>query len=300
MTDTIVILNAVALDWLTLTTHSEDAYNYARRTLRNAADSLSIPLKSGRRMQYNGEESSYHFAGKGEQKGKDHYLVQVWGARAETEGADLLFDNDFSAYYKCTRMDVQWTNERPRPVDLPRMGALLEEAPASSWRFVGRRPRVDWYHNADKKHSLYIGSRTSHRMWRMYNKELEDGLHVRVEIEYKGPLAEQARDGYAEDRKMGLARLLHSEWFSLPDAACIFIPELADLHNLTGDRICVDYSQPELTGTVNWIMQAVCPAVERMMGTQYHAEVTEVLLNALGMMDTDGVLTPKYSRLMAD
>lgn len=287
---TLAYMGAPAIDWLTLVTFNKDAADWARRTLHSDARVLGEELAVAKRMQYVGNASSFFFVGEADQGGKRHYLIQLWGARAHDHGSTLVREPDFGPLFKCTRMDVQWTNERPGPVDLPAMGERLREAPSNAWMFVGNRPRVDFYNNEDKKHTLYIGSRQSARMFRIYNKQFEDGLHVRVEVEYKSALAEIARDMYVSDPRQGLSRLLQSEWEALPKIATVYIPHLDSIADMSVERITVDYSQPELTATVNWVYHSVCPAIERLVKTEYAYEVVEALMEAMG---AEGVRSEK-------
>jgi hypothetical protein len=136
----------------------------------------SIPKwRNGFWLQYKGWYGDTSFYGVGEQNMKRHYVFRTAG-----NSSSVLFGlaDRFSELY-CTRIDVQVTIKTPHGYnpfsvygiqkDLTPGKVTIIESPTGS--------------------TIYIGSRTSDKFLRLYEKHYEDGEYLRLEFEFKGKLA---------------------------------------------------------------------------------------------------------------
>lgn len=136
----------------------------------------SIPKwRSGFWLQYKGWYGDTSFYGVGEQSKRRHYVFRTSGS-----SSSVLFDlaDMFDAVY-CTRIDVQVTIKLP-PQYNPfiiyeshknneKLGVTIIDSPTGS--------------------TIYFGSRTSDKFARLYEKNYQEGKHLRLEFEFKGKLA---------------------------------------------------------------------------------------------------------------
>lgn len=179
----------IGVDWMTLTTKDpQRALEWAEAFSAVAAQEQTRGHKWGdaRFFGYVGQSCGHVFYG----KRSDGALVRLSSAIAEECGA--LFSPDAC---HCTRIDLQVTVElaTAAPYLLERMYEAATEAPKK----VGRAVGYTLIKASDGSRTLYVGSRTSARYGRIYDKGMEQtlgqpGKLMRFELEVKDDLADQA------------------------------------------------------------------------------------------------------------
>lgn len=189
-----MILNKAQIDWLTLTTFSEEIAGQWRQYVSEASDKEP---KLKRRENYRGFEVSAMggtwFFGHGKQKGTDHFMMQVSGQAAEgcfsRFGGDVVHNGA-----RCSRIDIQITIEQPDKWSQVKLIAECEEA--------GLKPEVKRSSGEyGELITVYTGKRTSGRLNRTYQKEGKNGERwVRFETEFGRNYAHAVAGGLATER----------------------------------------------------------------------------------------------------
>lgn len=165
--DTITV-QTVMIDWLTVTSNLKGKYLHWKRKQGKG--------HKQKRMQYEGRVSDKGaFVGRGLQNDEIHYMTQASGEWA-TEWAARILPAGVS---NCTRLDIQVTIEYDDPHNSSATKDVL--------KFAGIPMSVTSI-SSDSGDTTYIGSRTSQRMMRIYQKG--QGL-IRFEWEFKGGVAAQ-------------------------------------------------------------------------------------------------------------
>lgn len=166
---------APEVDWLTLATYRFTAYT---DTVAQIMRHYSQKRRPGRWLQYDGWKIDGLFWGHALQSnGREHYIVRVSGAYC-TEFLSWFLPSSLADSFYSTRVDLQVTNARPDWWNVRQeYDRLTEEGRAASMI------------ESETGSTLYIGSRTSDRFCRIYEKELGGCKMLRLEIECKGDLS---------------------------------------------------------------------------------------------------------------
>lgn len=257
----IMLVNEVELDWLTLTSFDVDVYTRWRQY--QEAYALE-PLREERRMQYVGATGNSLFVGRGRQNEYRHHMLQASGAAATIVAPAIVH-----LPAKCTRIDLQTTVRLPGDFSAAYIATDIRE-----WRGPGRPRTVTLVQSGDHRDTIYIGSRNSRRLIRLYIKPDWDGVPwLRLEVEYKRELADGAWSEYrsAVDKYDAMRALLAGEYDAVPGLADAC--GMAMKAVLRGDR-----GRPEgreITGessTLRWLGRQVEPALVRAMHDHEHGE----------------------------
>lgn len=279
-----VVVGSVALDWLTLTTFDAESFNDAVRLLSAhiADDWLSAKI-----MQYEGLRAPGAFFGVGQQQSVPHYMVRLSGSVAQSFFmAASNYPRVLSAF-RCTRVDVQYTHTAIPSVRLGDVGDLLRNA---DWRHhKGRRPRIDYYSNDSGLDTLYIGSRSSVRLQRIYIKQVDDDRFLRWEVEYKEDLAANLWSALLEVGLSVLPGILAGEIAVVPLSVC---PEFMDMVSAVGDnpqRLKLYRDDSEPLKSIVWLWSSVLPCVRRLQSNdgKVRVMVRQFLLRAFLGEDVD-------------
>lgn len=171
---------AAQVDWLTIASYKFKSYTQVAAWVRSK---YGTTWKRSKWLQYEGFTNGSIFYGKAQQTNKEeHYIVKVSGLMASdflTHFRQLHFADTFY----CTRIDIQRTI--PRPVWwIPRevKDAIHNEGVVCSMV------------ESDTGSTVYIGSRSSGRFVRLYEKDMSKAKFVRLEIELKGGHSRNAYD----------------------------------------------------------------------------------------------------------
>jgi len=175
-------LNRIMADYVTLTTFDSDRVDDIVSEMELSQGVASSHWTKKRIPRYNGGTISGVFVGRGTQKGKEHFIIQSSGARADT----LIKLPEIKGVSNCTRIDIQMTIECAN-VDFLMQSHLKN----TDWTTIINSPSGATY---------YLGSRQSMRYWRIYQKESNDGTKLlRFEVELKGAVGHAAWQLVRED-----------------------------------------------------------------------------------------------------
>ena len=195
-------LSVTQCDYLTLTSREERFIEFWHRQAQEHARFAGTELKTKNVMQYQGvlakTPSGTIFAGSGYQSHSLHHLVRVSG-----ELANMLLKYAASqfrqGYVNCKRIDLQVTIEEPDKW--------------SQWHFFNRikkagRLTPGWVESKAGRignaETVYVGSRNSQRMTRVYVKGSSEGTRLlRLETEYKGQRANFVMRGVCDGEVLG-------------------------------------------------------------------------------------------------
>ena len=118
---------------------------------------------------------------------RDHYMLRCSGGAAER--AFYVLPDNKDTGIRCTRIDLQITI----PIDWDYSARRLRDSIESAKCLrQGPRPGLTLLENADGLDTIYIGSRSSGRLIRIYVKPTDHESCLRLEVEFKGDLAQAA------------------------------------------------------------------------------------------------------------
>jgi hypothetical protein len=200
-------------------------------------------------------------------------MLQVPGMLAEQ--AALLLD-DVRGVLHVSRFDLQVTipiEGAPHPKDLYSVLSKPEEYP---WQQPGRPPRVTLLTNSEGGETIYIGSRTSDIMQRIYIKHMEGRQYVRYEIECKGRLARALDEqGILLDKDVQ-ATFARSVLAGMPgEAQQLTMPFRSKIGQGQGTLVRSGYKASE-EATMQWYATTVIPSLKRAMEGRFRDEVIAV------------------------
>lgn len=249
------IITAAGIDYLTLTTTSEltskDQYDYFLPILAEDLQAGFKPVKAGSHG-YVGVRTRHAFlADNGTRQ-----LLEVSGERAE-QTFNFAREQDH-----CARLDIQVT-VRISPGAVNRWLDAAERVAQAHPAVRGRKPVVHSLHGADGNETVYIGSKKSDVLIRLYDKFRESGKEhykdcVRLEVQLRNKPATAV---WRECGQRALAQrfLLQVLFFYLNRAG------------ITTDWIAADWSYvrpPKDTNTkedtfLGWCVTQIAPALKR-------------------------------------
>jgi len=159
------------VDYLRIATWELKAYTHLSAKIRSNFHGKWEPRHWLQYAGYGNADASI-FMGSGEQQGERHYVFQCSGQKSqEFFGFIMGLGLSNTAIY-CTRLDIQQT--------IPHPPVLLRKV----FKQNGRKAKT-WIESDSQ--TIYIGSRTSDRFTRLYQKI--DQHFLRLEHELKGKLA---------------------------------------------------------------------------------------------------------------
>jgi len=263
----LVNVGAVAVDYLTLTTYSAEAFSRAVELIHKHTPREE--MRGARLMQYTGYKGGNYFYGSGIQVDQEHYLLRLSGSASHYFLEAALASpglRGLMGFFNCTRIDVQYTHpEQFSGIDLP---GVCEYLRLVEWpKHRGKRPAVEMFNSDDGLHTLYIGSRSSPRFQRLYVKEV-DGLRLlRYEVEYKGSgVRALAAKLYAVIVDQGLELLVNvlvGEFDQLP-LGDEFAPLAAALTGPPSLRLKIVKDPSSTDKTLRWLSSSVASAIRRL------------------------------------
>lgn len=252
-----LLLDTVLIDWLTVTSFDEQFLNHWDGKLRQ--------IGSGRReaktLQYEGTwwdiEGGRAFIGSAIQKGVLHHMLRLTGYAAENykEG---VFSQIRQGFATVTRIDLQCTREVSERWSQWDMLVRLKQ----------RKKMVGWIESKTQGRgyeTVYIGSRNSERMTRVYIKSADSPRLLRMETEYKGGRAAKIGRMLARGDRAGdfLAYELEKTIGDKNGLTKLFLPALSGF-NATSPRVVPDRSIEKTSG---WLLSSALPAFIRVINS---------------------------------
>jgi len=253
------VLNYVGVDWSTVTTKEPTRYaEWKEAFVACAAQEQAAGYKwaKGAILGYKGEQAGRVFLG----ERSDGAMLRISGSAADKYF--WLFSPDGA---HTTRIDLCANVV----MDLPKTDMLSKmyvKALATPNR-EGRPTKLSLLVNSDGGSTLYVGSRSSARYGRIYDKGVEEGTHApgliyRFELEIKDVMADQAvrlmAQSSAQDRTM--LSLIHNFFTERG----IPVP----WRQPAGEgRLNLPYVPQNDVGSVKWLQGPVASTVARLVGT---------------------------------
>ena len=189
-----MILDAVDIDWLTLTTYEPDASDRMLEHFQEEVSQAEIihgdkfkgVKHDAKKLQYRGMSISAPghgslFIGSGMQRARKHHMLMASGGYGSSAMVTHQDDIQFGPS-RCTRIDLQLTVDEPRGWDQTALFARTKQ----------RGKTAGYVESAGQTGPLatvYIGSRQSESFIRIYQKESGEDRYLRFEVEFKGSKA---------------------------------------------------------------------------------------------------------------
>jgi hypothetical protein len=262
-----ITLNTVLVDWLTLTTWSVSLWYDVLNEWTDVTNQRELTIEPVLLMGYSGfsyngvwfVQREHH---EGEHAGHIHMMIRVSGSRSH-EFTQFLREKKKSlniAGFKCTRLDLQITIEGNLT---PARGIVNLLRAYDGWG-RGIPPKITLIEGDNN--TVYIGSRTSERYVRFYEKENDYDKLVRFEIEYKGSQAEQLFPVVLHNPKNG-KRALHGFYEKLPEGLSRFYPAFYAfrLWFIHSDSLPIR-TIPKDSNTIHWLKNQVDSAIRKLAG----------------------------------
>lgn len=267
-------LHTWGLDWLTTTTASARTQTsfkvfWARKTPQ--LERLGYKQKKGGFQGYNGISCGPLFLG----ERPDGMLIRASGHLSKE-----LYDSLDLTDCKATRVDVQATIEFPSYK--ANVAELLGDTRQAAARAAGQKmkPKQHLDMGYGDGDTLYIGSRSSPRFGRVYDKmkQADDGSFLncwRFELEYKRLMAPKIIQVLAGEREVenAILDILEGQFMDWGLPLGISAAPLVVAGSI-GRR------QPDTDRSMTWLRNQVAPTVERLLGTIAPHEI----MTALGLL----------------
>lgn len=271
-----MITDRPAIDWLTLTTNSTRAAIEIDAIINSIVGATVTMEKTI--GGYNGRVGDGFFIGEGVQKGSQHFMINLYGPLA-----DKYMFHPLKVPADCTRIDLQVTVEWPfgnsNNMFIESSPIMVESEIERGQRARKIRPILD---PLDGFCTLYVGSKTSKKFYRIYIKGDEDtGLFIRFETVFKGKKG-LAKKVYFEvsENPSSMVRFLAGELGTLP-----YTPITNEFFRyfglLAGDVLPQGRERPTPQKTLNWIVRQVMPAFKRVIGNEDTRFTAGVILEDL-------------------
>lgn len=269
------IVNRVACDWVTLTTSERYVYNEFVQMVGESVDWKAT--SSQKRLQYSGIGGDGFFYGVGIQDGSPHYMMILSGLLAG-QLLPVWAGRQSARLCNCTRFDIQITipkNWKERETSGIGRDILARQREGTSRTGAALSVKMVVSDRANDD-TVYLGSRTSDRFIRIYDKVSEGVAYLRYELEVKGRTVARLWDEYLT----GASAL--PVWLrgSIPDyARTVF-----ELHQVIAaigandtDRSWIETGTSDWETKKAWLNEQVRPALVRAAIEGNRDEVLEWL-----------------------
>ena len=211
--------------------------------------------------QYRGLRSGQIFAGVAEQANEIHGLLDVSG---EESHAMMTWEAPRGLEVKCTRLDLQITipiekEYEYRARDFKDALEQTDWSSANCIRIHKRRLKLVEGPTEEGLDTLYIGSRSSDRLARVYVKEDVDGdQYLRFEVEFKSARAELVFRTCVDDGK-NVAAILKGEWDRIPPVEIPAWKQIGSVlaEYMSGMHVSVPRSATEKASRYVWFVETV-------------------------------------------
>jgi len=251
------------IDWITLTTFEGSAWGHWNSIMQEAA---KVEKKEDKAGLYEGyawaTKRGRGFIGSGLQAGRDHIMLRCGGMLSnELHNEKRIRQGILEGWSKCTRVDLQIT--------------ARQQEGWSQWRFFNRAKKSGFLTNIISSMSglnnrelstVYIGSRSSDVMVRVYQKEDEEGnLYLRFEIEMKGAKSKAVYRAICRGEiDIGSLILHRLQIISDNQLSAHFESLLSDF--ISGD-VKPEKIVKSISKTEKWLLDTVLPAFTRVVNS---------------------------------
>lgn len=282
----------VGVDYLTLTSRESTRYLEWKEAFNFCAaeeQARGNKWHDARLLGYEGEQCGHVFIG----KRTDGYMARLSSGAADHYG--LLFSPDAC---HCTRIDLQVTLEFewPQPEMLRKAYEFAKVQPVKN----GRPPLYTRLENSLGGGTLYVGSRSSMRYGRIYDKGVEElsqvaGKTYRWELEVKDTLADQAvamLTGGGENQRQILGIL--GDFFSTRALPVHWnIPSMEEHFEIP--RVTI-----EDAGSLRWLAGPVAKTFARLAATVGFEEALRAVLASCCNETTDTAIIHTMAEIFTE
>lgn len=276
------IVGRVSVDWITLTTYDRMVFNGLVELCESYVDYNTST--SQKRMQYSGIGGQGFFFGAGKQRGDDHYMLVLSGIQAAIL-VPTLATSMFARLASCTRIDVQLT--LPVIEGARKTGELAHEIRRGLSEGVGRvgkRPSVAvWDNETGTGDTIYIGSRSSDKFVRIYDK-FGDGIQfLRYEGEFKRGVADRIWTEFC-DNESALSNWLASTIVQPIRELREFSEIVEVIEARKTSDVWIEVEPKDDERTLRWLRKQVTPAAVRLSMTDLRQELLDWLRDLQSMV----------------
>lgn len=288
-----MITDTTAMDWMTITGFEREPMKQLASVMRNRLRLDSEKPRSGKWLQYEGNTwvAKSVFMGAAVVDNREHFLLRVSGEHAEDarSGLPAVASAIRSGLVRATRLDYQLTLPSVSQ-DAAHIEGLYNSAlQALREQAKGANPygaNVTLINGGDGECTLYLGSRTSERYIRVYQKRAMDGRrYTRLEVECKGSVAGSLLAGLCESERNAKSSMdaVIGRAVGLFGSVVLLASHRQYVATVTlGSLPPAQRHETEESGTVDWLRRAVHPAVLRLSKSPDYRDVTlDVLLQML-------------------
>lgn len=259
-----LIIGRVMVDWFTVTAWEDGVTNSWAWWHKLALDNgLTKQEEESKIMQYDGHywiggDGSF-FLGTGQQKNQIHNMV-----RASGQLSDAMFDRAAgtpvkNGWAKCTRLDIQIT--LPQPADWGQWRVMWEmkKRGVNCWPIPSQSGK-----NGRELTTVYIGSRQSSRLTRLYQKEAgkDSDLYLRFETEFKGHRANIMAKSIADNRITMGDYLMHEVQQTGNEEINALFGTALSTYNPNSVKVRRVKSS---SATQNWLLTKCLPALDKFI-----------------------------------
>jgi len=269
-----LIIGEPLIDWYTVTAWQDGVTNSWAYWDKVARDNQLEKSDEAKVMQYDGHywvggDGSY-FLGTGQQKNQIHNMVRCSGNLSHSTFDRAVGKPVSNGWGKCTRLDIQIT--------------IPEHDEYSAWELANalreKGHNVGYIDSASGKGgsklaTIYIGSRNSSRMTRIYQKEggSKSERFLRFETEFKGHRANIMAKSIAENRVEMCNYLAHEAQQLNSKLIDFYFAE----HLYHYDPKSVKVRRVKATdSTAHWLLTKCLPALDKHVNS--HDNDDEVLM----------------------
>lgn len=268
------VLVSAGCDYVTATARTREGIELLKRRFDAQAahmDREGFHVKPSRPMGYDGWQVGPWFGG----ARQDGFMLRVSGQDAHDVAAGLL-----GREVNITRLDLQATFKA-----IPSQPGWAAWCGAETERRRLAAVQCNWaavrHLNAfGKGDTLSVGSRTSDKYGRLYDKEMEslDPSYAgcwRYELEYKGDYASAALAEVfrVDDPPAKALELVSAQWRSW----CVPFPAIVSRET---SALVVDRQKTDVERRLEWLRRQVAPTLRELSALGYRAELDKIVSEA--------------------
>lgn len=214
----------------------------------------------GKWLQYVGWRKQGIFVGRGMQGNKAHTILNISGAMSQEF---YLFFLKLDGWY-CTRIDLQRTIETPLSKD-ESLRLIRDDCTTKKTSLI----------ESEENDTLYLGSRTSDKFTRLYEKIL-DKTYLRLEFELKGFRSRATWDALRQGEETDKIFCFYLKRSALPERIKFEYDKVGDLATDKVMRLQMDKDDAK---TLDWII-SLDKAMAKNMASHSIGEQVKIIVRS--------------------
>lgn len=245
------------VDYLRLASWKNDAYIETMTIMMEAWPKNWV---RGKWLQYTGWRKEGVFIGRGEQNRKAHTIVNISGALAqEWYGSFTAWD-----VWYCTRIDLQRTIKSPLAKD-ETLAIVRDDCNTKKTTLI----------ESEENDTLYLGSRTSDKFTRLYEKILDE-TYLRLEFELKGYRSRAAWEAIKAGEEIDKIFYFYLEKSALPERVKFEYGEDGEIATDKAMRLQIEKDEKK---ALAWVM-SLDDSMAKNMASHAIGEQVKVVVRA--------------------